>query len=60
MQPRQKMKFFQIVFYNWNEFAAKAENEDLSDLFLNWKESEAKTEKDILLKKLVELEVICD
>ena len=25
MQPREKMEFSQIIFYNWSEFAAKTE-----------------------------------
>ena len=53
------MKFSQKIFYNWNEFSAKTENEDLLELILNWNEGAAKTEKDIVSIKLVELEVNC-
>ena len=59
LRPTQKMKFSQNISYNWNEFSAETENEDLSELFLNWNESAAKTEKDIVSNNLVELEVIC-
>ena len=46
MRLRQKMILSQTIFYNWNEFAAKKENDFCLRINLyNCFELEAKTEK---------------